>query len=331
MTEDIINIDSSKEEVANFFEKKFKIKEDVKNNFIKEDISADILYDLDDKEFKSLGLKVGPLKNIKVFLQNNKDHFKEKEIKEKITIKSKPNEVSEFFEKCLNFRGELNNMDGKGLIELKEEEIKNLGLNLGQRKKIIKYINYFKTLKIEEPEETEILITKESSEEEVSKYLKEKLNISDTAIESLGLDGESLFNLEETDIDEAEDLNQEEKTSLKNFIKELKEKEEETKTKEETEIIVGKESSAEQVAKYLKEKLKISDTGIESLALDGDSLFNLEENDIDEADDLTQEEKDILKKFIKELKEKEPKKEIKITRESDKNEVSIFLKEKLII
>ena len=188
-------------------------------------------------------------------------------------------------------------MDGKGLIELKEEEIKNLGLNLGQRKKIIKYINYFKTLKIEEPEETEILITKESSEEEVSKYLKEKLNISDTAIESLGLDGESLFNLEETDIDEAEDLNQEEKTSLKNFIKELKEKkEEETKTKEETEIIIGKESSAEQVAKYLKEKLKISDTGIESLALDGDSLFNLEENDIDEADDLTQEEKDILKK-----------------------------------
>ena len=330
MTEDIINIDSSKEEVANFFEKKFKIKEDVKNNFIKEDISADILYDLDDKEFKSLGLKVGPLKNIKVFLQNNKDHFKEKEIKEKITIKSKPNEVSEFFEKCLNFKGELNNMDGKGLIELKEEEIKNLGLNLGQRKKIIKYINYFKTLKIEEPEETKILITKESSEEEVSKYLKEKLNISDTAIESLGLDGESLFNLEETDIDEAEDLNQEEKTSLKNFIKELKEKkEEETKTKEETEIIIGKESSAEQVAKYLKEKLKISDTGIESLALDGDSLFNLEENDIDEADDLTQEEKDILKKFIKELKEKEPKKEIKITRESDKNEVSIFLKEKL--
>lgn len=55
MTENIINIDSSKEEVANFFEKKFKIKEDIKNNFIKEDISADILYDLDDKEFKSLG------------------------------------------------------------------------------------------------------------------------------------------------------------------------------------------------------------------------------------------------------------------------------------
>ena len=93
-------------------------------------------------------------------------------------------------------------MDGKGLIKLKEEEIKNLGLNLGQRKKIIKYINYFKTLEIEEPEETEILITKESSEEEVSKYLKEKLNISDNAIKSLGLDGQSLFNLEEKDIDE---------------------------------------------------------------------------------------------------------------------------------
>ena len=43
MNEDIINIDSSKEEVANFLEKEFKIKEDVKNNFIKEDISGDVL------------------------------------------------------------------------------------------------------------------------------------------------------------------------------------------------------------------------------------------------------------------------------------------------
>ena len=53
MNEDIINIDSSKEEVANFLEKEFKIKEDVKNNFIKEDISGDVLYDLDLKELRS--------------------------------------------------------------------------------------------------------------------------------------------------------------------------------------------------------------------------------------------------------------------------------------
>ena len=87
-------------------------------------------------------------------------------------------------------------MDGKGLIELNEEGMNKLGLNIGQKKKIIKYINYFKTLKDDEPEDTkEKLLTKESTEEEVTKYLKEKLNFRDSAIEALGLDGESLFAL----------------------------------------------------------------------------------------------------------------------------------------
>lgn len=81
--------------------------------------------------FKSLGIQLGHLTKIKAFLKDNKDKFVEKIINEKITIKSKPNDVSDFFECCLDFKGELNNIDGKGLIGLNEERFKKFGLNLG--------------------------------------------------------------------------------------------------------------------------------------------------------------------------------------------------------
>ena len=327
MTEEMISSESSKEDVANFFVKKSYIKEEEKNNLIKEDISGDVLLDLEDMDFKTLKLKLGPLKKIKNFIKENKDKFKEIQINEKITAKSKPEEVAQFFEKCLNFKGELNNLDGKGLIELNEEGIKKLGLNIGQRKRIIKYINYFKTLKIEEPEETEIILREESSEEEVTKYLKTKLNFRESSIEALALDGKSLFSLEESDIDGVDDLNQEEKDNLKKLIKELKEPKGEAQ--DEAEILLNKESTEEEVAKYLKQKLKINENGIKSLGLDGDSLLQIEESDIDGADDLNQEEKERLKKFLIEFKEKNQEKEIKITKESDVKDVAKFLKEKL--
>ena len=95
----------------------------------------------------------------------------------------------------------MHTLDGKDLIEINDEQIKNLGLNMGQTK-IIKYINYFKTLKEEIPEEKEIIITKKSTREEVAKLLKKKFNLSTEVIEMLDLDGDALFLLEENDIDE---------------------------------------------------------------------------------------------------------------------------------
>ena len=170
-----ISEESTKEEIANYFMKNYKITEENKNNMIKEDISGDILLDITDNDLKSFGIKLGPLKKIRKFLDENKNKFKDKEIREVITIISKPEEVKIFFDKCLNFKKELNNLDGKGLIELDEEAMKKLGLNLGQRKKLIKYIEYFKTIKVEIPppkeeEEEEIIITKKSSEEEVANF-----------------------------------------------------------------------------------------------------------------------------------------------------------------
>ena len=130
-----ISSNSKKEEIANYFQKNFKISDEAKNNLIKEEITGDILLDISDNEFKSLGLKVGHLLRIKKFLKGNEDKFKKaKEIKVKITNKSSPQQVKNFLESCLNYKLNENNIDGKRLIELKEEEMNKLGFNLGQKK-----------------------------------------------------------------------------------------------------------------------------------------------------------------------------------------------------
>ena len=133
---DLITADSTKEEIANYFQKNFNILEETKNNLIKEDISGDILLDITDKEFKSLlGIKPGHLIKIKNFLKKEKEKFSlVKEIKEKITIKSSVKKVESFLKRCLNFSGNSNTLDGKKLIELNEEEMAKYGFNLGQKK-----------------------------------------------------------------------------------------------------------------------------------------------------------------------------------------------------
>ena len=100
-----ISVNSTKEEIANYFQKNFKINEEVKRNFIQEDISGDILLDITDNEFKSLGVKIIPLKKIKKFLTKEEAKFRmTKDIKEKITVKSSIQDVNDFLEKCINFK-----------------------------------------------------------------------------------------------------------------------------------------------------------------------------------------------------------------------------------
>ena len=303
MSEKMISEESSAEEVADYLSKNKKISDDVKKNFIKEGITGDILFDLSDNEFKLLGLKLGPIKKLRKFLDDNKDKFKEKEYKENITIISKPEEVKQFFDKCLNFKENLDNLDGKKLLELNDEGMVKLGLNLGQRKRSLKYIEYFKTLKVEIPQEEEepILVTKKSNEEEVANFLKLKLKFSQDSIDALGLDGESLFMLEETDIQELTELKEEEKNNLIKFLNDSKL---DNKKENESELVITNKSTDEEVAKFLKIKLGFKDESIEELSLDGESLFLLQDTDIDELKEISQEERDKLKNFLNEEKNK---------------------------
>ena len=343
---ELITADSTKEEIANYFQKNFNILEETKNNLIKEDISGDILLDITDKEFKSLlGIKPGHLIKIKNFLKNQKEKFiLVKEIKEKITIKSSVKEVESFLKRCLNFSGNSNTLDGKKLIELNEEEMAKYGFNLGQKKKLLNYIKYFKTLPVEEENDSEnedIIINKNSSNEEVSIFLRKKSNLSQEIVDDLGFDGECLLLLEEEDIDGLEELNDEQKNNLKKALKENKEKlkninvkntnEKENKIGTEPEIKVTKESTEEETSNFLHKKLNFSFESINKLGLDGESLFLLEFNMIKDLD-ISQKEKEVLKKFLFEIgKKPEQEKEFKITYESCKDEIKNFLVEKLNI
>ena len=292
MSEIILSEESTKEDVANYFLNNFKISKEAKDNLIKEDISGEVLLEMEDSEFKQMGMKLGPLKKVRKYLDDNKAHFKNKEIKETITAISKPEEVKNFFERCLNFKESLNDLDGKGLLEFNEESMKNLGLTLGQRKKLVKYIEYFKTIEV--PKEEEIIITKKSSEEDVAKFLKTKLHFSEDSIDALGLDGESLFLLQITEVQGLTELQEQERENLINYLRE-KENENENADKNKQKIIITNKSNEKEVAEFLKKELNFRDESIEALALDGESLFLFEDTEIDNLTEITPEEKDKLK------------------------------------
>ena len=123
MSNKSLSEESTKEEVSNYFFEHFRINKELKTRIIEEEISGDVLLEMTDNDFKELGIKLDLLHKIKRFLYSNKDNFKKKEIKEKITNMSEPEQVKNFFERYLCFKGNLNDLNGKELIELKEEFI----------------------------------------------------------------------------------------------------------------------------------------------------------------------------------------------------------------
>ena len=247
---DTITQKSTKEEIANYFFDKFSISEKSKNRIIEEDISGEVLMSLENKDFRLLEITLGSCLYIKKFLEKNKSNFKEEDIKEIITRFSKENEVKMFFEKCLNFKKELN-ISGKELFELEltDNKMKELGLNLGQRKKLIRYINHFKT-----KEKEEIILTRNSNKEEVAKFLLYKLSFSPESVKELGLDGENLFELINYDIKDLKELlesyeiSENEKNNLINYlIEEKNKKKDENLNKINVETINNKENLVEEV------------------------------------------------------------------------------------
>ena len=290
---------STKEEVAEYMCSKNNLKDDVKNILLNEYISGDVLPELSIKDMEELKIKLGPRKRIEKFISENKSNFKEKEITEKIMLNSNAEEVKAFFKNSLEFTGELNGLDGKGLLELTEEGMKELGLKFGQRKRLIKYIEYFKTLK--PPEEEEILISRQSSEEEVANFLKMRLKFSQDSIKNIELDGETLFDLKEEDVDRLKEITEEEKENLKKFIRGEFDKAQEI-------IKLDLHSSLEDICNFLKKKLNFSDEAIESIKeqdLDAETFFSLSEEDINKIDGISELEKEKLNIYLTEYRKEQ--------------------------
>ena len=332
-------IESTKEEVAEYFVKNFKFPESNKNILINEDISGDVLLQLSQlsqSEFIELlsgktKTKAVSLVKLKNYLVKNKDKFEEKEIKEIITEISDQEEIKTFFNNCLNFKKDLNGLNGKDLIGLDEQKMKKLGLNLGQRFKLKKYINYFKTLNIDIVSKGKYEITKNSTEAEVAEFLKMKLNFSKESIDSLGLDGDDFIQLKIEDIDNFNELKEEEREKLKKYL--LGEfKNEEEKVESKAEIIITKESKEKEVAIFLNKQLGFKEEAIEELdGFDGDALLSLTDDQIDEFKSLSLEEKKKIKEFINNSNSKNKINENDggINEKSSEEELIKFIKNKL--
>ena len=295
-----LTTESSKEEVSQFF----NFEKEIKNNILKEDISGEILIELKGEDFHSLGIGIGDKKKIKTYLDKNMHNFKPKPIKRSISIYSNTDEIKSFFDNYLNFKKELN-FEEIQVFGLKDENMKQIGLNLGQRIKLKKYIEYVN--------KHEIIIDKKSSKEKVALFLENVLLFSKEAINGLDLDGESIFLFDEDEIDESEDfqnLTKEEKEKLKNFLKVEKEKESlrdikiKKNLEKENEIIINKKNNNnlnEDIIKNYK-----------------DENINLKKNKLEEGD---------LKIFKKKINNNKNKNEKEIIFELKDNEIILNKKQ----
>ena len=213
-----ITIESTKEDVAFFIFNKYKkdienIK-DIYNNIIKENISGEILLDLEKyNEYMSLGIQESLKEKLKKYLEDNKERFIRKPIEITIGFNSKNDEIKDFFKNYLSYEGQINNInniDGKKMLNLSYEDMKKIGLNIGQRIKLNNYILY-----------TINHITDKSTKEEVGIFFNKILNLSDKTIEKLNFDGKSLLSCKEEDIDQLRELNQEQKAKLRHFLNKI--------------------------------------------------------------------------------------------------------------
>ena len=149
-----ITSSSSPEEVVDFLSKRIKLSDEVIQKLKSEAISGDILLSLDDEDYKLLGIKLGPKKKIKKYLDENKSDFPEKEFDIILSINSTKEEVKDFLEKSLGITEDVD-LDGKSLLDLRDDDIENLGLNIGKKIRLKKYLKYLNNIKQKNPEKVE--------------------------------------------------------------------------------------------------------------------------------------------------------------------------------
>ena len=202
-----LSINSTKEDVSKFFSKNYKIKKNIKDNIIKENITGETLIYLDDNDYTFLGIEPDVKAKIKNYLETNKNKFIEKPINITLNENSNINEVKKFCKEYLYFKGELNDdLDGKKILSLADQEMKNIGLNLGQRKKLLNYIKHVEEI---------------NYNNELKKFLKEKLNFTQQKIESLKLNGDDLYAFIREEIGK---LSPNQKNKKKKIIKKIERK-----------------------------------------------------------------------------------------------------------
>ena len=137
-----ISINSTKEDVSQFLFDNFRISKKVYENIIKENITGEILIYLEDDDYTFLEISPKVKEKIKEYLESNKKKLIVKSIKLPLKFDSNKNEVIDFFEKYLSFKGNLNDdINGKKLLILNYWILEIF-------KSFIYYFNFIKTINL---------------------------------------------------------------------------------------------------------------------------------------------------------------------------------------
>ena len=128
--------ESPKEDVAEFCKLRLGFQDDALKIIIKEFISGDVLPFISEQELAEIGFNLNCRTKILKHVKKNSEKFKKFVFKESISFNSTTEETKKFLEKNFDFLIKSNDIDGKKIINLKDEEMKKLGMKLGQRKRL---------------------------------------------------------------------------------------------------------------------------------------------------------------------------------------------------
>ena len=196
-----ISKDSTADEICSFLKQKGFIKnENIIANFKKENIKGNEILFLESDDFINLGFKF--FKKIIKTLETIKNSQKEiLEFNENISEQSTEKEVYNFLKNEIKLDGKtlenFTNINGQKLKELKNENLIDLGLKLGERRKLLKYFQSRSKDTIE--------LTINSTVEEVCEFLKVRFNLDEETLNAFTeseIDGKTFFNLSEEDFEE---------------------------------------------------------------------------------------------------------------------------------
>ena len=240
-----INKESTSDEICNFLKQNGFIKsENILSNFKKENIKGNEILFLEADDFIQLGFKFH--KKITKTLEEIKNNQKEILVfNENINQQSTNEDVYHFLKNEIkleeNVLKNFQDKNGQKLKELNYENLKELGLKLGERRKLLKYLKSFdntKEISINE-------ITVNSTIEEVCLFLKNRFKLKDDSLEQIKaseINGEGFFNLSEDDFEELNIFDTDIQKSILDYINKNKPKNEilieTTKNKNEENIII---------------------------------------------------------------------------------------------
>ena len=244
-----ISKDSTADEICSFLKQKGFIKnENIIANFKKENIKGNEILFLESDDFINLGFKF--FKKIIKTLETIKNSQKEiLEFNENISEQSTEKEVYNFLINEIKLDGKtlenFTNINGQKLKELKNENLINLGLKLGERRKLLKYFQSRSKDTIE--------LTINSTVEEVCEFLKVRFDIDEEALNAFTeseIDGKTFFNLSEEDFEELNINDTDIKKDILDYISKNKPQAvikdiKETNIIEENKIVIFEESEDE--------------------------------------------------------------------------------------